>query len=149
MLKGASPLTQPTINSHILGGAFVGQEELQAGEVIVANTPGNRRQFGVIYGGHLVLTNRRLVFLPDRSGFQRPNVSLSLDSISNISAQRMRFGIVFSGRFPGFLVNTPGIAVETTSGHYNFQIGEIRTGDRARWMEMLTNAITRPTNGGP
>lgn len=142
-------MTSPTINSQIVGGMSVGQEELQAGEEIVAATPTSRRQFGILYGGRLVLTNQRLVFLPGRTHSQRPNVSFNLDSITNIREKRMRFALILGGRFALPIVNTPAIGLETTSGrNFDFQLGENRTGDRARWMEMLRKAMTRTANGG-
>ena len=142
-------MSSSTINSQIVGGATLGQEKLRAGESVVAYTPANRRQFGILYGGRLVLTDQRLVFLPGISVIQRRNVSLDRDSIASLREKRMRFALLLGARFALPIFNVPAVVLETTTRQtYEFELGEIRTGDRARWIEMLTNAITRPTNGG-
>jgi hypothetical protein len=139
-------MVRSTINSQIVGGMSLTEENLRTDEEIVANTPANKRQFIFLCGGRLVLTNQRLVFLPDgtSSRSQRLKVSLDLASIASIQEKRMRFALTLGSRSAAPYLNFEGLAVELTSGTtYDFQLGEIRTGDKARWMTMLTAAITR------
>ena len=148
MPKKASRPSSPTINDQIVGGISVGKQELRTGETVVADIPANRRQFGILYGGRLVLTNQRLVFLPGKSGSQRTNASVELKSLAAVGEKRLRLAVVLGSKsaLPRFSI--PAVAVETTTGHtYEFELGEIRTGDRARWMRMLIEAVPNTASG--